>query len=111
MWSIHELKRIVYSLPQAWRNKQNIESNLNKIENLVNELRELNYDNQCTVNMICKYWRAGCCKFGSRCRFKHLKINEFPLTCPYGRKCKRRINGKCYCVLNIRNKFIHSLTF
>ena len=84
---------------------------LNNMEDLINDLREYNYNNQCSANVPCKYWRAECCIFDDRCRFKHFKINKFPLDCPYGYKCKRKIAGKCNCVINIRKKFNHRLDF
>ena len=109
MWLVHELKRKAISLQQVGRINinTNIEPILQNIENLVNDLREYNYFNQCKSHVICKYWRADCCMHGNRCRFKHLKINKSPLECPYGRKCRRMINGKCNCANNIRNKINH----
>ena len=104
MWAIHQLKSMINSLPNAWDIKYNIEPILANMENLINDLRESNYNNQSRANIPCKYWRAGCCAFGNRCHYKHFKINRFPLACPYGSKCKRRINGKCGCVRNIRIK-------
>ena len=83
---------------------------LKNIENLLNDLREYNYNNQCNSYVPCKYWRADCCIFNDRCRFKHFKINKFPLDCPYGISCKRKIDGKCNCVCNIRKKSKYRLT-
>ena len=104
MWSIHELRRIANSMQRALKNQINIESMIRNIENIADELREYNYNCQCSSAIPCKYWRAGCCIFGIRCRYKHLKINISPLDCPYGIRCKQKINGKCNCVSNIRNK-------
>ena len=98
MWSIHEMRRIVNSMQSVWNTKSNIEPMLRIIENLVNDLREYNYNHQCRSHVPCKYWRAGCCIFGNRCRYKHLKNNKSPLDCPYGIRCKRKIDGKCNCV-------------
>ena len=57
-------------------NKSNIEPMLRNIENVVNDLREYNYHNQCTSYITCKYWRADCCIFNDCCRFEHFKINQ-----------------------------------
>ena len=107
MWSIHEIRRIADSMQRALRNKSNFESMLRDIENVVNDLREYNYNNQCSSYRTCKYWRAECCIYGDHCRFKHFKINKYPLDCPYGIRCKRKINGICNCVMNIRKKVNH----
>ena len=77
---------------------------LRNIENVVDDLREYNYNNQYTSYKTCKYWRADCCIFNDRCRFKHFKINKFPLDSPHGNKCKRKIDGKCNCVCKICKK-------
>ena len=111
MWSIHEMRRIVNSMQSALNNHLNIESMIRKIENVVNDLREYNYNNQCSSSIPCKYWRAGCCIFGDSCRYKHFKISKFPLNCPYGNKCRRMINGKCDCTQIIRTKFNYGSAF
>ena len=109
MWSIHELKRKAISLHKVWRTNTNVnlEPFLQNFENLINDLREFNYNNQCKSQLTCKYWRADCCNYGNRCRFKHFKINNSPLVCPYGRKCRKMVNGKCNCAQNIRNQVNH----
>ena len=103
------MRRIVNLMQKALNNKSNIESMLMDIENVVNDLREYNYNNQCSSYIPCKYWRAEVCIFGDRCRFKHFKINNFPLDCPHGNKCRYKIDGKCNCVSNIRKKFYYRL--
>ena len=80
-----------------------------EIENLKND-NKFNYDriknnfNYKKKDVLCRYWRANCCKYGNNCNFKHLKFrnNSIKLYCPFGQSCK--YGNKCNCAQNIRNK-------
>ena len=105
MQNIHTLKRDVNRLSTLWRRRKNCHTILCSIQETIDQLLDINYQNQSKSHIVCRYWRANCCAFGKKCRFQHPKINSNPLLCPFGDKCNRRINGVCICAISIRKKF------
>ena len=105
MQKIHKLKRKVNRLSTLWKKHKNCHSILCSIQESIDELIDTNYHLKSQSQIVCRYWRANCCAFGDRCKFKHPKVNNNPLVCPFDKKCNRRVNVVCICAIKIRNKY------
>ena len=102
---IRNLTQEVKKLFQAWRNNQNCNSILCGMDDLIDQIRDHNYQAQVKASTICRFWRAGCCRYGKDCHFKHFKKNTNPISCPFEAQCKYKVNGICNCVEMIRRKY------